>query len=303
MSATDQDIAAWLEEFRDKLRWEKNYSPHTVAGYTRDIGQFIHWLDHMTIAFEHVHESEVRHYAAHLFRKGRSARSIQRALSSLRGFYTHLITTHRCTDNPIDGVRSPREARTLPGVLDVDAVMRMLDTECNGPFECRDLAMFELLYSSGMRLSELIGLDTKDLDLAAGEVRVLGKGRVERVLPVGKCAVAALGRWLEIRPEIVKADEPALFVSRYGKRQSGRNVQARLRQFGRKLGSSQALYPHLLRHSFASHLLESSGDLRAVQELLGHRRISTTQIYTHLNFQHLAQTYDAAHPRARRRRN
>lgn len=301
MSDRAQDAELWLEEFQSKLRWERNYSPHTVAGYASDIGKFVQWLGEQSIGPDQVHEGEVQRYAAHLFRQGRSPRSIQRALSALRGFYGHLVATHRLADNPASGVRAPRQPRTLPKVLDVDAVMRLLDSRPDGPLGYRDLAMFELLYSSGMRLSELVGLDCGDLDMAAGEVLVLGKGRVERKLPVGRMALKALRGWLDVRAEMANPEETALFVGQRGKRLSARNVQLRLRRFGCASGSGQTLHPHLFRHSFASHLLESSGDLRAVQELLGHRRISTTQIYTHLDYQHLAQTYDSAHPRARRR--
>ncbi len=301
MSEPAQGTELWLEEFQAKLRWERNYSTHTVAGYASDIRQFARWLDEQSIKPDQVQESEVQRYAAHLFRQGRSPRSIQRVLSALRGFYDHLVATHRLADNPASGVRAPRQPRTLPKVLDVDAVMRLLDSRPDGPLGYRDLAMFELLYSSGMRLSELVGLDCSDLDMAAGEVLVLGKGRVQRKLPVGRMALKALRGWLDVRAKMAKPEETALFVGQRGKRLSARNVQLRLRQFGCASGSDQALHPHLFRHSFASHLLESSGDLRAVQELLGHRRISTTQIYTHLDYQHLAQTYDSAHPRARRR--
>ena len=301
MSEPAQGTELWLEEFQGKLRWERNYSTHTVAGYASDIRQFARWLDEQSIEPDQVNESEVQRYAAHLFRQGRSPRSIQRVLSALRGFYDHLVATHRLADNPASGVRAPRQPRTLPKVLDVDAVMRLLDSRPDGPLGYRDLAMFELLYSSGMRLSELVGLDCNDLDMAAGEVLVLGKGRVQRKLPVGRMALKALRGWLDVRAKMAKPEETALFVGQRGKRLSARNVQLRLRQFGCASGSDLALHPHLFRHSFASHLLESSGDLRAVQELLGHRRISTTQIYTHLDYQHLAQTYDSAHPRARRR--
>ena len=291
----------WLEEFQDKLRWERNYSAHTVAGYTSDIRQFIRWLDEQSIEPAEAQEDEVRRYAAHLFWQGRSPRSVQRVLASLRGFYDHLVAAHHRADNPASEVRAPRQPRTLPKVLDVDAVMRLLDATPKGPLGRRDLAMFELLYSSGMRLSELVGLDCSDLDTTAGEVRVFGKGRVERILPVGRLALKALCGWLDVRVKMANPEETALFVSQRGRRISARSVQLRLRQFGRASGSDLTLHPHLFRHSFASHLLESSGDLRAVQELLGHRRISTTQIYTHLNYQHLAETYDSAHPRARRR--
>ena len=301
MTESAKNVELWLEEFQAKLRWQRNYSAHTVAAYASDARKFIQWLDERSIEPDQAHEGEVQRYAAQLFRRGRSPRSIQRVLSALRGFYDHLVATRRLTDNPASGVRAPRQPRTLPKVLDVDAVMRLLDSRPDGPLGYRDLAMLELLYSSGMRLSELVGLDCDDLDMAAGEVLVLGKGRVERRLPVGRLALKALRGWLDARAKMAKPEETALFVGQRGRRLSTRNVQLRLRQFGRAMGSDQALHPHLFRHSFASHLLESSGDLRAVQELLGHRRISTTQIYTHLDYQHLAQTYDSAHPRARRR--
>ncbi len=292
----------WLEEFRAKLRWERNYSEHTVAGYARDVQKFLRWLEERSVPVDQARDGEVQRYAAGLFRQGLSPRSIQRGLSALRGFFDHLVATRRLEDNPARGIRAPRPPRPLPKVLEVDEVTRLLDARPDGPLGRRDLAMLELLYSSGMRLSELVGLDREDLDLAAGEVVVLGKGRVERKLPVGRMALKALRDWLGVREELASPGEAALFVGRRGRRLSARGVQLRLRRFGRAAGSERPLHPHLFRHSFASHLLESSGDLRAVQELLGHRRVSTTQVYTHLDYQHLAQTYDAAHPRARRRK-
>ena len=301
MNTESAPAAGRFEEFAEKLRWERNYSPHTVRSYLNDLRPFAAWLGERDAAFETVRDPDVQAYASRLFRRGRSPRSIQRMLSALRGYFEFLIAAGVRADNPARDIRAPRPKRDLPKVMDVDSLGRLLDAAADDPLICRDLAMFELLYSSGLRLAELVGLDCGDVDEAAGEVRALGKGRVERQVPVGRKALAALERWRPVRAEWAAADEPALFVSRRGGRLTARSVQLRLRKFGLERGSGQNLHPHLLRHSFASHLLESSGDLRAVQELLGHRRINTTQIYTHLNYQHLAQVYDAAHPRARRK--
>jgi len=203
-------------------------------------------------------------------------------------------------DNPALDIRAPKSARRLPGVADVDQLNALLDATPEDPLEVRDLCMFELMYSSGLRLSELAGLDLDSVDLNGGEVRVLGKGSKERLLPVGGKALTALRAWLPVRSAMAPEQERALFVSRRGDRLSRRSIQARLHRWGLAKGSDQKLHPHLLRHSFASHMLESSGDLRAVQELLGHADIATTQVYTHLDFQHLARVYDQSHPRARR---
>ena len=301
MSSESAPAADHFGAFAEKLRWERNYSPHTVQSYLNDLRPFAAWLEERDAAFATVRDPEIQAYASQLFRRGRSPRSIQRMLSALRGYFDFLIAAGVRVDNPARDIRAPRPKRDLPKVMDVDSLGRLLDAAADDPLICRDLAMFELLYSSGLRLAELVGLDCGDVDAAAGEVRALGKGRVERRVPVGRKALEALGRWHAVRREWAAADEPALFVSRRGGRLTARSVQLRLRKFGLEHGSGQKLHPHLLRHSFASHLLESSGDLRAVQELLGHRRINTTQIYTHLNYQHLAQVYDAAHPRARRK--
>ena len=290
-----------LRGFQEKLRWESNYSPHTVAAYMHDVEKFLAWIEAQSLELAHVQSDDVQRYAAQLFRQEHAARSIQRSLAALRNFFDHLVALGRRADNPAHAIKAPRQARTLPKVLDVDTVMRLLDATPEGNLGRRDLAMFELLYSSGLRVSELVALDRGRLDLRAEEVRVFGKGRTERQLPVGRRAVDAVRGWLEVRDQLAKPDEPALFVNRRGRRMTTRNVQMRLRRFGYEHGSAQALHPHMLRHSFASHILESSGNLRAVQELLGHRRLGTTQVYTHLDYQHLAKTYDAAHPRARRR--
>ena len=286
--------------FGAMLRWARNYSAHTVDAYVRDVRAFLAWLEREEVAPERAAKPDVQRYAAHLFRRGRAPRSIQRILSSLRGFYDFEMERAQRAGNPARDVRAPRAPRDLPKVLDVGEVLRLLDAAARTPLQVRDLAMLELFYSSGLRLSELVGLDCADFSADLSEVRVLGKGRRERSLPVGRKARAALRRWLEARAAMAGAGG-ALFVSRAGGRLSARSVQKRLREFAREHGGIGGLHPHLLRHSFASHLLESSGDLRAVQELLGHQRISTTQIYTHLDHQHLSQVYDAAHPRARRR--
>ena len=301
MSAADATSEP-LQKFHEFLRWERNYSSHTCGNYLRDLHKFTTWLDEQSLDLASASEDDVQRYTAQLFRRGRAPRTIQRCLSALRGFYEHQIALGQRDDNPARDVRVPHPARNLPHVLDIDGLMRLLDTQPKNDLESRDLAMLELLYSSGLRLSELVGLNCPNLDLESGEMLVMGKGQVERKLPVGQKARQAVTRWLEIRNAWADADEPALFVSKRGQRLSARSVQYRLRRFGLQYQSNQSLHPHLLRHSFASHLLESSGDLRAVQELLGHRRISTTQIYTHLDYQHLAQTYDRAHPRAQRRR-
>ncbi|MGM0450814.1 MAG: tyrosine recombinase XerC, partial [Pseudomonadota bacterium] len=229
-------------------------------------------------------------------------RTIARHLSAIRRFYGFLIREGIVADNPALDIRPPRNQRPLPGVMDVDQLHHLLEQPPEDPLEARDLAMMELMYSSGLRLAELVALDEHDLDRRDASVRVTGKGGKTRIVPVGRAALKALDCWLEQRPALVRSGESAVFISQRGQRINRRTVQARLRRWGQQHQSDQRLHPHLMRHSFASHMLESSGDLRAVQELLGHSDIATTQIYTHLDFQHLAQVYDSAHPRARRRK-
>ena len=203
--------------------------------------------------------------------------------------------------NPFDSIKAPRGPRRLPATLDIDAMQQLLNLPGDGPLTVRDRAILELFYSSGFRLSELVGLDLSDIDLASGEARVSGKGSKVRVVPVGRMALRALRDWLAVRNQLANDDEVAMFVSRRGSRLAARSIEQRLKYWSMRQGINRNLHPHMLRHSFASHLLESSGDLRAVQELLGHQNISTTQIYTHLDFQHLAKIYDSAHPRARKK--
>ncbi|MDI9246500.1 tyrosine recombinase XerC [Marinobacter sp. CHS3-4] len=305
----DHGLAAVLAEplqgFIRYLSSEKRHAAHTCKSYQDDILRFGQWAieTESCRAWADLTTHHLRRYVAALSRAGLGGRSIARHLSAIRRFYDYLLREHLAKDNPVIDVRAPKAARRLPRVADVDQLSQLLDATPDDPLEARDLCMFELLYSSGLRLSELSNLDLTSIDRRGGEVRVLGKGSKERVLPVGRRALEALARWLDLRPQLAVSNEPALFVSRRGERLSNRSIQSRLRRWGVKNGADQRLHPHLLRHSFASHMLESSGDLRAVQELLGHADISTTQIYTHLDFQHLAKVYDQSHPRARRVRS
>jgi len=291
-----------LVDFVTHLASEKRHSPRTCEHYLRDLQRLGAWLTAMNIdQWSKVTSHDVRRYVASLSKSGLSGQSIARHLSSMRRFYRFLHREGRTKDNPALDIRAPKSGRRLPKVADVDQLNQLLDVNPDDPLEARDLAMFELMYSSGLRLSELAGLNQDAVDLVSGEVRVLGKGSKERLLPVGAKAAAAIRRWLKCRVRFAPDSEPAMFVSQRGSRLSRRSIQARLARWGRAQGADQRLHPHMLRHSFASHMLESSGDLRAVQELLGHADIATTQVYTHLDFQHLARVYDQSHPRARRR--
>ncbi|MBT8443859.1 MAG: tyrosine recombinase XerC, partial [Gammaproteobacteria bacterium] len=245
----------------------------------------------------------VRAYAARIHAQGLSPRSIQRRLSGLRSFMNYLVRENLLQQNPAVDIVAPKAARNLPNTLDIEQMARLLAIPGDDPVSCRDRAMLELLYSSGLRLAELVDLDPHDVDLDDCVVRVTGKGRKDRLVPVGRKAQQAVGAWIRVRAELADVEERALFVGVRGRRISPRSVQQRVLHWAKWAGIPQRVYPHLFRHSFATHLLESSGDLRGVQELLGHADISTTQVYTHLDFQHLAQTYDAAHPRARRQKN
>jgi len=294
-------LGSALDHFLEHLAAEKRYSPRTCESYRRDLTRLAAWLSQdRRNDWQTVTGHDLRRYVAVLSREGLGGRSIARHLSAIRRFYRFLLREQLAVDNPALDIRAPKSARRLPGVADVDQLNSLLDADPEDPLEVRDLCMFELMYSSGLRLSELAGLDLDSVDLNGGEVRVLGKGGKERLLPVGRKALEALRTWLPVRSGIAPEREPALFVSRRGDRLSRRSIQVRLHRWGVAKGSDQKLHPHLLRHSFASHMLESSGDLRAVQELLGHADIVTTQVYTHLDFQHLARVYDQSHPRARR---
>ena len=294
---------ASLSLFLDYLRYERRLSPRTIDGYQRDLLAFLDWLNGNDIDPARVDSQHIRRYAANRHQQGLAPKSLQRHLSTLRAWYRFLLREGKGHVNPADGVRAPKVKRRLPHTLDTDQVSRLLDLPGDAPLDLRDRAIMELFYSSGLRLAELVGLDVADVRSDDGLLTVTGKGRKTRRLPVGRYARTAIEAWLAVRPQLVAPNESALFVSRRGNRLSARAVEQRLRQRAIEQGMPQHLHPHLLRHSFASHLLESSGDLRAVQELLGHADIGTTQIYTHLDFQHLATVYDASHPRARRKRS
>jgi integrase/recombinase XerC len=303
----------WVARFRRYLNSERRLSPHTDRSYARDLAALVRYCDqHGIVEWARLDAQQVRAFAAHAHAGGLAPRSIQRRLSAVRSFYQFLLREApaeltrrsrgaRVRTNPAQGVRAPKSARRLPQTLDADQMARLLQIPPGDVLSARDRALMELLYSSGLRLAELTGLDLASLDLKDRTVQVLGKGRKSRIVPVGRAAVQALREWLRERAALARSDEPALFVGRNGRRLGGRAVQLRVAAWARRQGLTVPVHPHLFRHSFASHLLESSGELRGVQELLGHADISTTQIYTHLDFQHLARIYDATHPRARRK--
>jgi len=278
-------------------------SPHTLENYGRDCRRFAEWCAEQGIdSLAALDSQHVRSALTQLHRRGLGGRSLQRWLSSLRTFFHFGIRNKWLSHNPAIGVRAPKSPRKLPNALDADEASRFVTLGGDDPLACRDRAMLELFYSSGLRLSELANLDLPQLDLAEATVLVVGKGRKERLLPVGSHAITALRQWLSLRATLASAHCQALFVSQRGGRLSTRGIQDRFHKLSVSQGMNTRVHPHMLRHSFASHLLESSGDLRAVQELLGHANLSTTQIYTHLDFQHLAKVYDSAHPRAHKRR-
>lgn len=291
-----------IDLFLQHLSTERQLSPHTLSNYQRDLTRARDWCESLNIpVWSDLQNIQIRVYAGELKKSGLSGRSIQRHLSALRTFYHFLIREGLCGHNPCLDVPSPKSPKKLPKVLNVDQAMHLLDGDEGDWHRIRDLAMFELFYSSGLRLSELVNLNCRDMQLASGKVRVLGKGRKERELPVGGKAISALEEWLAFRADFIAQENDALFISQRGRRISHRSVQSRLKKLALERGLPVDISPHTLRHSFASHMLESSQDLRAVQELLGHADISTTQVYTHLDFKHLAEVYDAAHPRARKK--
>ena len=295
-----EDSLTWIESFIRHLSHERRLSEHTCKNYRRDLGRLAAWCDeHKVPAWTDLDDEHVRAYAATCFRRGLSPRSIQRQLSAARTFFRFLLREKKVSVNPAQSVSAPKSGKRLPANLDADRMASLLDIRGNGPLVARDRAILELLYSSGLRLAELTGLDLCDVDLADGTVSVTGKGNKDRIVPIGRHAREALAKWLPERRKLAQEGETAMFLSQRGNRLSPRSVQARVSHWGRRQGIDTRVYPHLFRHSFATHLLESSHDLRGVQELLGHANISTTQVYTHLDFQHLAQIYDKTHPRAR----
>ena len=289
----------YLSGYLAWLRNEKRYSELTAENYARDLRRLFELAADTPLANLKIHH--IRRFIAQLHGKGLGGRSLARMLSAWRGFYTYLMRDHGHTDNPCVGLRAPKSPKTLPQALSPDEAARLVDIPADTPDELRDKAMFELFYSSGLRLAELVNLDPEQVDLSDGEVRVTGKGSKTRIVPLGRHAITALQAWLAVRDRLAKPDEAALFVGARGSRITPRVVQLRMKQWGIRQGLNSNVHPHLLRHSFATHVLQSSGDLRAVQEMLGHASISTTQVYTHLDFQYLSKIYDAAHPRAKKK--
>jgi len=297
-AAPDPDVESYLATLRA-------HSPHTLAAYRRDLSKLAAFrARHGIEGWCDVDAQHVRVLIAEEHRAGLSGRSLQRLLSALRAFFRHLVRAGKASHNPAELVRAPKAPRRLPKALDVDQAARLVeiaDEAGEAGLNARDRAILELMYSCGLRVSELVGLDMRDVDLSEAQVTVMGKGRKQRMVPVGRHAVSALRQWMRVRSCWIAEETPALFLARGGARLTARAVQQRVRRWAIRQGLDTHVHPHMLRHSFASHVLESCGDLRAVQELLGHADISTTQIYTHLDFQHLARVYDAAHPRAKKR--
>lgn len=310
----DMPEDAKVEEYLRYLGAERKLSAHTVAGYGRDLRGLVAFsrAEPHPVALEKLDTQHIRRYAAVLHGRGLSGRAIARALSAWRTFYAWLALHGEVAANPVDDVRAPKSARRLPKALSPELAVQLVSAPSeDGPAGARDRAIFELFYSSGLRLSELVALDVRYeaqggyrsagwIDFEAGEVSVTGKGGKKRTVPVGAPALSALQVWVALRPVWLRADARPLFLSARGSRLSGRTIQQRLKLHALRLGIPAHVHPHVLRHSFASHLLQSSGDLRAVQELLGHESIAATQVYTSLDFQRLATVYDASHPRARK---
>ena len=297
MNSTD-----WIDKFIQHLAYERRLSPQTCKNYRHDLESLLAFRESSGVdSWDKMDSEHFRAFSASSYRKGLSARSIQRRLSACRTFFRYLIREKHVEVHPVTDVSAPKGKKRLPENLDADRMARLLDIQGKGPLVDRDRAILELLYSSGLRLSELTNLNCGDVDMMDATVRVTGKGNKDRIIPVGRQALQALRQWEQSRLLLAGNDEKALFVSNRGTRLSTRSVQARVSHWARRQGIDTHVYPHLFRHSFATHLLESSHDLRGVQELLGHANISTTQVYTHLDFQHLAQIYDQTHPRARKK--
>ena len=290
---------ARIDAFLETLQ---QLSEHTRKAYSGDLGSFLRYCDQLNVnEWRDMDGRQLRGYITQRHRQGISGRSLQRNLSAIRAFYNYLLDKGTVKQNPAEGLITPKTEKRLPKTLDVEQSTRLVDIKDNKGLAIRDRAILELMYSSGLRLSECVGLDLHSIDRADATVTVLGKGNKVRTVPVGKYALQAVAEWLKLRPQMAALGEMALFVSTRGSRLSARAVQQRFRHWAIKQGLDTHVHPHMLRHSFATHLLESSSDLRAVQELLGHADISTTQIYTNLDFQHLARVYDQAHPRARKK--
>ena len=296
MSATSEA----LERYLAHLRHERRLADHTLAAYARDAAVLQTLAGDRPLAS--LRGQDIRRFIATLHGKGQSPRSLARTLSCWRGLFDWLARNRELDANPCSGVKPPRGPRELPRTLSPDEAVRLVSIEDDSDMGLRDRALFELAYSSGLRVSELTAIDLEAVELKSGEVRVTGKGSKTRIVPVGDAALKAIRAWLATRARLAPAHEKALFVGRSGKRVSAREVQRRIKRWALAAGIAVDVHPHMLRHSFASHVLQSSSDLRAVQEMLGHASITSTQVYTHLDFQHLAKVYDAAHPRARKKK-
>ncbi len=299
-----------LKEYIQFLQFERGLSPLTRENYARDITQLIQLADSSELTS--LQTNHIRRFIATLHSKGLGGKSIARMLSSWRGFFTFLVNRKGYSNNPVIGLRAPKSAKTLPQALSIEQATKLVDIRDDDVLSVRDHAILELFYSSGLRLSELVNLNIDALDFSEGTVQVTGKGNKTRIVPLGSHAISAIKKWLESRAQILinpsknstpsnSASAGRLFIGLQGRPISSRNIQYRIKGWSIKQGINSSVHPHMLRHSFASHVLQSSGDLRAVQEMLGHANISTTQIYTHLDYQHLTKVYDAAHPRAKKK--
>jgi len=293
---------AQVASFAQHIGTARNLSPLTTKSYLHDLSRLQSLLNEQAVkTLDELDTQHIRSALGTLHKSGLSNASLQRWLSSVRTFFRYALKNEWLSHNPADGLQAPKKAKKLPTLMDADEAIQLVSIEGDDWHSLRDRALLELLYSSGLRLAEIANVDIGDIHFHEATVTVTGKGNKMRLVPVGRCALQAIERWLKVRGEQALENESALFVSQRGKRISHRAIQQRVKQVGQQQGISQPLHPHMLRHSFASHLLESSGDLRGVQELLGHANLSTTQVYTHLDFQHLAKTYDSAHPRAHSR--
>ena len=297
--AENAGAARLLQDYLGHLANERRLSRNTLLNYGRDIAALLDLAADTPLAKLQI--QHMRRFVSQLHARGLDGRSLARMLSAWRGFYRYLARDHGYTNNPCVGLRAPKAKKSLPHALSPDEAARMMAIPGDDPLALRDKAIYELFYSSGLRLAELTGLAPDDVNFSDATVRVTGKGAKTRVVPVGSQAIVALKEWLKKRAPLVKESADALFVNRNGTRLTSRAIQYRMKQWALKLGLASNVHPHVLRHSFASHVLQSSGDLRAVQEMLGHASISTTQVYTHLDFQYLAKVYDAAHSRAKKK--
>lgn len=292
-----------IQRYLSHIASQRGLSPVTITNYQRHLNEFIALLDNTEVeTWQQLDTHQVRLLAKELHQKGIKARSIATKLSALRSFLEYLVKNDQLTFNPAKGVSAPKLDKPLPKNISVDDMDQLLDIDGDDPLTVRDHCMMELMYSSGLRLSELVGINLQDIKLSQKEIMVTGKGSKQRLLPITKTAVDAIKIWLKIRPDFAIPGEKALFLSKQKRRISARSVQMRMEKWGLEQSLPSHVNPHKLRHSFATHMLESSGNLRAVQTLLGHADLATTQIYTHLDFQHLAEVYDKAHPRAKRKK-